>query len=46
MRATHRAKVGELCAFGGESFVVEFFCLFGVEAEVELILPTELEARF
>ena len=36
----------ELGAFLRQGFVVEFLRLLGVETEVELIGPAELEARF
>ena len=38
-------EVRELGAFLRERFVVEFLRLLGVEAEVELIGPAELESR-
>jgi len=36
--------MGGLGAFGGERLVVIFFGRVGVEAEVELVAPAELEA--
>ena len=44
MRAAHGAEVGRLRAFLRQRFVVEGARLFGIEAEVELVLPAELEA--
>ena len=38
-----RAEVGGLGAFGGEGLVVVLLGGFGVEAEVELVAPAELE---
>ena len=38
-------EVCELGAFLRQRFVVKFLRLFGVEAEVELIGPAELETR-
>lgn len=46
VRAAHGAEVGTFSAFLREGFIVEFAGGFGIEAEVELILPTEFEARF
>jgi len=46
MRTAHRA---EMRVFGGifrQGFVVEFLRFFGIEAEVELILPAEFETCF
>src|SRR3954462_3847964 len=45
MRAAHGAEVRELRALLRESFVVKLARDFGVEREVELVLPAELEAR-
>jgi hypothetical protein len=38
--------VSSLGAFGGESFVVELACSFGIEREIELILPSKLKPCF
>src|SRR5213593_4652230 len=45
VRAAHRAEVGELGPLGGQGLVVELARGVGVEGEVELVLPAELEAR-
>src|SRR3546814_10229811 len=45
MRAAHRTEVGKLVRVLGQGFVVEFPGLFRVQAEVELVLPAELETR-
>src|SRR3546814_7611091 len=45
MRAAHRTEVGQLVRVLGQGFVVEFPGLFRVQAEVELVLPAELETR-
>jgi hypothetical protein len=37
--------VGDLGRFLGQGFVVEFARLVRIEAEVELVVPAELEAR-
>ena len=37
--------MGDLGRFLGQGFVVEFTCLVGVEAEVELVVPAEFETR-
>ena len=42
--AAHRAEVGGLGAFGRQCLVVVGFGGFGVEGEVELVSPAELEA--
>src|SRR5262249_55214299 len=41
----HAAKMGQLGAFLGKSLVMELPRGNGVEAQVELILPAEFEAR-
>src|ERR1700704_4656099 len=46
VRAAHAAEMRGLRAFLREGFVVEFAGGLGIEAEVELILPAELEAGF
>ena len=46
VRAAHGAEVGGFRAVLREGFVVEFTRGFGVEAEVELVLPAEFEAGF
>ena len=46
MRAAHGAEVRGLRAFLRQGLVVEFAGGLGIEREVELILPAELEARF
>jgi hypothetical protein len=46
VRTAHRTKVRGLCSFRRQSFVVELAGGFGIEREVELILPPEFEARF
>ena len=43
--AAHRAEVGGLGAFCGQRLVVVLFGGVGVEGEVELVSPAELEAR-
>ena len=45
VRPAHGAEVGLLGGMLGQRFVVELACLVGVEAEVELVFPAELEAR-
>ena len=35
-----------LCAFLRQGFIVELARGFGIECEIELVLPTEFEARF
>src|SRR5215510_14760275 len=45
VRATHAAEVGNLGGIVGQRFVVEVFRCVGIEREIELILPAELEAR-
>src|ERR1044072_7997658 len=45
VRAAHRAEVRELGSFLRQGLVVILARDFGVEREVELILPAELEAR-
>src|SRR6185436_4196255 len=45
VRAAHRAEVRELGALLRERLVVVLARDLGVEGEVELILPAELEAR-
>src|SRR5688572_17382356 len=44
VRAAHRAEMRELRAFLRQRLVVEGFRLVGIEPEVELIFPAELEA--
>src|SRR5262245_21918087 len=46
MRAAHGAKMRGLGAFGWKSLVVEFARGLGIEREIELVLPSELEASF
>src|SRR4029077_4367707 len=46
MRTAHRAEVSELGALLRQRLVVELLRLVRVEAEVELVLPAELETRF
>ena len=41
----HRAEVGDLGGLLGQGLVVEALGLVRVEAEVELVVPAELEAR-
>src|ERR1700730_5468707 len=43
--AAHRAEVGHLRAGGGQALVVHRPRCLGIEAQIELILPAELEAR-
>jgi hypothetical protein len=45
VRAAHRAEVRELVRVLGQRLVVELLGLLRIEAEVELVLPAELEAR-
>src|SRR5437773_1992818 len=45
LRAAHRAEVRDLRALGGQRLVVELARGLGIEREIELILPAELEAR-
>src|SRR5262245_59136808 len=45
LRAAHRAEMRYLGAVGGQRLVVEGARGDGIEREVELILPAELEAR-
>ncbi len=45
VRAAHRAEVGELGPLGRQGLVVELAGGLGIEREVELVLPAELEAR-
>ena len=45
VRAAHGAEVRALVRVLGHGFVVEVARLVGVEAEVELVLPAEFEAR-
>src|SRR6266849_6871236 len=44
VRPAHRAEVRELRAFLRERLVVELARLVGIESEVELVFPAELEA--
>jgi hypothetical protein len=46
MRSTHGTEVSGLRAFGGKRFVVKLARGLGIEREIELIFPSELEARF
>src|SRR5437764_701597 len=45
VRAAHRAEVGRLRSLGRQRGVVKLLRGLGVEGEVELVLPSELEAR-
>src|SRR5262245_40829427 len=45
VRAAHRAKMRGLGPLGRQRGVVELLRSLGVEGQVELVLPTELEAR-
>src|SRR5258708_29939292 len=45
MRAAHRAEVRHLHAVFGQRLVVEVLGRVGIEPQVELVLPAELEAR-
>src|SRR5438128_1851213 len=45
VRPAHRAEVGELRPLGGQGLVVELARGLGIERQVELVLPAELEAR-
>jgi hypothetical protein len=45
VRSAHRAEVRELGAVLRQRFVVEFARLVRIEAEIELVVPAELEAR-
>src|SRR4051812_18563573 len=45
VRAAHRAEMRDLRGIFRQRFVVEFARLVRVEAEVELVFPTEFEAR-
>ena len=44
LRPAHRAEVGGLGALRRERLVVVLFGRFGIEAQVELVAPAELEA--
>src|SRR5262249_4093045 len=44
VRAAHRAEVGDLGPRRGQGLVVELARRLGIERQVELILPAELEA--
>src|SRR3954471_20797019 len=44
LRSAHGTEVSRLCALVGQCFVVIFAGTLRVEAQVELILPTKLEA--
>src|SRR5574343_458610 len=46
VRTAHGAEVGDLGRLLGQGLVVEFTRLVRVEAEIELVFPTELVARF
>src|SRR6266496_405520 len=46
MRPAHGTKMSRFRAFGGKCFVVELAGGFGIECEIELIFPSELEASF
>ena len=43
--ATHRAEMRNLVRFLRQRLVVIFACGIGIEPEIELILPAEVEAR-
>src|SRR4051812_5578956 len=45
MRPAHRAEVGHLGTVLRQRLVMEFFRRVGIEAQVELVLPAEFEAR-
>src|ERR1700712_60325 len=45
VRAAHRTEMRDLRRILRQRFVVEFARLVRIEAEVELVLPAELEAR-
>src|SRR5438093_2142108 len=45
LRTAHRAEVRELGAVGGQGLVVELLRGVGIEREVKLITPAELEPR-
>jgi hypothetical protein len=45
VRPAHRAEVSDLRALCGQGHVVELACRLGIEREVELVLPAELEPR-
>src|SRR5215472_17545703 len=45
MRSAHGAEMGELRRVLRQGLVVELLGLLGIEPEVELIFPAELEAR-
>ena len=44
VRPAHRAEVRDLHAVLGQRLVVIFACGVGIEPEIELILPAEVEA--
>ena len=46
VRATHGTEVCSLGAFLRQSFVVKLAGGFGIEREIKLVLPTELEPGF
>ena len=45
LRSAHAAEMRGLGALLGQGFVVEGNGAFGIECQVELILPTEFETR-
>src|SRR4051794_21753191 len=45
MRAAHAAEMRALGPLLRQGFIVKLACGFWIEAEVELVFPTELEAR-
>ncbi len=45
LRSAHAAEVGDFRAFGWKRFIVVGAGRFGIERQIELILPAELEAR-
>src|SRR5690606_24188748 len=45
VRAAHRTEVGQLVRILGQGLVVELLGLLRIQAQVELVLPAELEAR-
>ena len=46
VRPAHRTKVCGLSSFLRQRFVMKFTRGLGIERQIELILPSELEARF
>ena len=45
LRPAHRTVVRGFMGVRGQRFVVEKFCRIGIEVQVELILPAEIEPR-